>query len=73
MKALNAVLVDFIIGSSSERAITNAALDQEIGQMMECWHLISHKNSNVRSMRNDSAANELRRLLQGVGKNDEGN
>ena len=47
-------------------------IDQETGQMMECRHIITHKNPKIRAIWNKSTANELGRLFQGVGKGDDG-
>ena len=69
---LHAVLADFIIDNANERheknhadetAAENSVLDAETGQMMECRHLVSHRNPKIRATWSESAANELGSLF----------
>ena len=80
-KVLNIVLADCVIDHTSKRCkidnddetdIANAALDSETGQIMEFRYLMSHENPKIRAMWSESAANELGRLFQGVGRNNDG-
>ena len=69
---LKTVLSAFVIECVNQTSITNAVIDQETSQMMECRHLITHKKPKTRDISNTSASNEMGRLFQGVGKGDDG-
>ena len=62
----------FVIECVNQTSITNAVIDQETSQMMEHRYLSAHKNPKTRAIQNKSAANEIVRLFQGLGKGNDG-
>ena len=46
-------------------------LDAETGDMLEHRHLMRHSNPKIKQTYTTSAADELDRLIQGVGQGDQ--